>query len=177
MPLWIRLFCNHAPGCCLFVISCPLSVSLPCAFWITCSIILLITVWLRLFTATLLQAMGRSTSITHQMEYLLATGNLVSRSGLALLQVKIASYIDHRSLMLLAVCSKHQGNRDRVNIKCDQRRGYFPHLDLPFLQLSKCLLLVIHIDSHILTGKLKWDVWTASSWLKTTCLLCWLTSV
>ena len=41
------------------------------------------------FTATLLQSMSRSTNISHQMEYLLATGNLVSRSGLGLMQVRI----------------------------------------------------------------------------------------
>ena len=40
------------------------------------------------FTATLLQSMSRSTNISHQMEYLLATGNLVSRSGLGLMQVR-----------------------------------------------------------------------------------------
>ena len=39
------------------------------------------------FTATLLQAMARSTNISHQMEYLLATGTLVSKSGLGLMQV------------------------------------------------------------------------------------------
>ena len=33
--------------------------------------------------------MSRSTNISHQMEYLLATGNLVSRSGLGLMQVRI----------------------------------------------------------------------------------------
>ncbi|CAH3030121.1 unnamed protein product [Porites evermanni] len=36
--------------------------------------------------STLLQSMSRSTNISHQMEYLLATGNLVSRSGLGLMQ-------------------------------------------------------------------------------------------
>ena len=39
------------------------------------------------YAASLLQAMSRSTNISHQMEYLLATGNLVSRSGLGLMQV------------------------------------------------------------------------------------------
>ena len=39
------------------------------------------------FTATLLQAMQFGVNISHQMEYLLATGNLVSRSGLGLMQV------------------------------------------------------------------------------------------
>ncbi|XP_022804610.1 DNA-directed RNA polymerase I subunit RPA2-like [Stylophora pistillata] len=37
-------------------------------------------------TASLLQAMSRSTNISHQMEYFLATGNLVSRTGLAVMQ-------------------------------------------------------------------------------------------
>ncbi|XP_068747280.1 DNA-directed RNA polymerase I subunit RPA2-like [Montipora capricornis] len=37
-------------------------------------------------SSTLLQAMARSTNISHQMEYILATGNLVSRSGFGLLQ-------------------------------------------------------------------------------------------
>jgi len=41
---------------------------------------------LNLNSSTLLQAMARSTNISHQMEYLLATGNLVSRSGLGLMQ-------------------------------------------------------------------------------------------
>ncbi|XP_074622886.1 DNA-directed RNA polymerase I subunit RPA2-like [Acropora palmata] len=37
-------------------------------------------------SSTLLQAMARSTNISHQMEYLLATGTLVSKSGLGLMQ-------------------------------------------------------------------------------------------
>ena len=53
-----------------------------CKFFPHCNIV-------STFTATLLQSMSRSTNISHQMEYLLATGNLVSRSGLGLMQVRI----------------------------------------------------------------------------------------
>ncbi|XP_031556701.1 DNA-directed RNA polymerase I subunit RPA2-like [Actinia tenebrosa] len=38
-------------------------------------------------SASVLAAIAHSSNITHQMEYLMATGNLISRSGLALLQV------------------------------------------------------------------------------------------
>ena len=37
---------------------------------------------------SLLKAMGKGNSISHQMEHLLATGNLLSRTGLGLQQVK-----------------------------------------------------------------------------------------
>ncbi|CAH3126705.1 unnamed protein product [Pocillopora meandrina] len=47
-------------------------------------------------TASLLQAMSRSTNISHQMEYLLATGNLVSRSGLGLMQTTGFSVVADR---------------------------------------------------------------------------------
>ena len=39
-------------------------------------------------SATLLQSMGKGSNVSHQMEYMLATGNLVSRTGLGLMQVR-----------------------------------------------------------------------------------------
>ncbi|XP_020616310.1 DNA-directed RNA polymerase I subunit RPA2-like isoform X2 [Orbicella faveolata] len=47
-------------------------------------------------TATLIQAMQYGANISHQMEYLLATGNLISRSGHGLMQVSGFSVVADR---------------------------------------------------------------------------------